>query len=237
MRSIIINPNGQVTAAVLQDSNLDEAIGCDTSDGRRVCRIPGGGFLYVHFDDNFIAKRLPVNKQVRGLYGGGDLCGTVVLRACDEVGKTIDVPSTMTADSWRSEIDRLRASASPAVRVPSRATSADDVHDQGEAVKILGRTLADLEAQLIAEEGKMYDTVEGRVGLDGVAVIAVGDWGVIRNTTRPVATSYTVARYHFKVGCMEWPTLQLAWRYRNTAPDDDPAVHQQVWQAWLAKRG
>ena len=113
MRSIIITPNGQVTAAVLQDTNIDEAIGCDTSDGRRVCRIPGGGFLYVHFDDNFIAKRLPVNKQVRGLYGGGDLCGTVVLRACNEVGKTIDLPSTMTTDSWRAEIDRYMATPQP----------------------------------------------------------------------------------------------------------------------------
>ena len=110
MRSIIVTPNGEVTVAILQDStNIDEAIGCDTFDGRRVCRIPGGGFLYLYFDDDFIAKRLPINKQVRGLYGGGDLCGTVVLQACNEVGNTIDVPSTMTVDNWRVEVDRYRA--------------------------------------------------------------------------------------------------------------------------------
>ena len=88
MRSIVIPPNGNVTAAVLPRSgDIDQAIGCESFDGRRVCRIPGG-FLYMYFDDDFIAKRLPVNRQVRGLYAR-DLCGTVVLQACNEAGNAI----------------------------------------------------------------------------------------------------------------------------------------------------
>ncbi len=114
MRSFIIKPSGDVSAAVLHDhKNIDEAIGCDLFDGRRVCRIPDGGFLYVYFDDNFIAKRLLVNKLVRGLYAGGDLRGTVVLQACDEMGKTINLPSSMTTDNWRTEVDRYRSIPEP----------------------------------------------------------------------------------------------------------------------------
>ena len=114
MRSIIITPGGDVSEGILHNTeNIEAAIGCDTFDGRRVCSIPGGGFLYVFFDDVFIAKRLPVNRHVRGLYGGGDLCGNVVLRVCNEAGEAMDVPSSMTVDNWRAEIDRYRAMPQP----------------------------------------------------------------------------------------------------------------------------
>ena len=241
MRSIIVTPGGEVTVAVLHDhKNIEAAIGCDAFDGRRVCRLPCGGFLYVYFDDNFIAKRLPANKHVRGLYAGGDLCGTVVLQACNDVGNRINVPSTMTVDNWRSEINRLRAPSPPVQQdgrgpqIPSTATSADEVSDRGEAGQILGRPIADLEAALIAQEGKPHD---GGQQMDGVSVIPIGDWGLIRNATRPVAPAYLVTRVPGREGSMEWPSLQLAWTHRNSAPDDDPRVHEQVWQAWLAEHG
>ena len=72
--------------------------------------------------------------------------------------------------------------------------------------------------------------------MDGVSVIVIDGWAVIRNATRRLSTSYMVARRPVREGSMEWPTLQLAWTHRNSAPDDDPVVHEQVWQAWLAEQ-
>ena len=240
MRSIIVTPDGEVTAAVLHGAkDIDKAIGSEIFDGRRVCRIPDG-FLYMYFDDNFIAKCLPVNRHVCGLYAR-DIRGTVVLQACNEMGNTIDMPSSITTTNWRSEIDTLRALL-PDVQQDWRslqtlftAMSADRSHGRGETGQISGHSIADLEATLIAQEGKPHN--ESGLRMDRVSVLTIGGWCLIRNATRRLASSYMVTRYPAKEGSMEWPSLQLAWRYRNTAPDDDPVVHEQVWQAWLAEHG
>jgi hypothetical protein len=113
MRSLIITPAAEVTDKVLHNfESIHTAIGCDSFDGRRVCRIPGG-FLSVYFDDASLAQGLPVNKHAQGLCRG-ELRGTVVLQACNEMGATVDLPSSMTTDNWRKEVDSYKAMPEPA---------------------------------------------------------------------------------------------------------------------------